>query len=152
MKHVAQPDVLDELTGRLNALRPDTPRRWGTLTPGEMLCHLGDATESVLGQRKRPPIPLRPRRQLVRWVALYVPLRWPRGVATSPHVDPRAGGTRPGDFEQDRKRAIAGLEALATAPADRLASVHSIFGAMTRRDWWRWAYLHTDHHLRQFGL
>jgi hypothetical protein len=28
---------------------------------------------------------------------------------------------------------------------------HPIFGAMTRRAWMRWGYLHVDHHLRQFS-
>jgi len=28
---------------------------------------------------------------------------------------------------------------------------HPIFGQMTRAEWLRWGYLHTDHHLRQFG-
>ena len=26
-----------------------------------------------------------------------------------------------------------------------------IFGRMSGSDWLRWAHLHTDHHLRQFG-
>jgi hypothetical protein len=34
--------------------------------------------------------------------------------------------------------------------ADASASGH--FGAMIPRDWQRWGYRHTDHHLRQFGL
>jgi len=28
---------------------------------------------------------------------------------------------------------------------------HPIFGPMSRSDWLRWAYLHMDHHLRQFN-
>ena len=28
---------------------------------------------------------------------------------------------------------------------------HPIFGRMSRGAWLRWAYLHMDHHLRQFG-
>jgi hypothetical protein len=28
---------------------------------------------------------------------------------------------------------------------------HPMFGAMTTLEWMRWGYLHTDHHLRQFG-
>jgi hypothetical protein len=28
---------------------------------------------------------------------------------------------------------------------------HPIFGRMTEAEWMRWGYLHTDHHLRQFG-
>jgi hypothetical protein len=29
--------------------------------------------------------------------------------------------------------------------------VHPLFGGMSDGAWLRWAYLHIDHHLRQFG-
>ena len=37
-------------------------------------------------------------------------------------------------------------------PADTLEPAHGFFGIMSLADWHRWAYKHTDHHLRQFGL
>jgi hypothetical protein len=55
-------------------------------------------------------------------------------------------------FAQDRVRAVAGLEGIAAAEADALEPVHGFFGTMSVTDWQRWAYKHTDHHLRQFGL
>jgi hypothetical protein len=67
-------------------------------------------------------------------------------------VDPRRDGSRPAAFELDRERAVAGLRALASATAEVLPASHGHFGAMHRRDWQRWGYRHTDHHLRQFGL
>jgi Protein of unknown function (DUF1569) len=30
--------------------------------------------------------------------------------------------------------------------------LHPLFGRMSASSWMRWAYLHADHHLRQFGL
>ena len=86
-------------------------------------------------------------------VALYVPVRWPAGVPTTPELDQTAGnGTRPADFAAD----VAELERLlATVAAERSGRltgiVHPIFGAMSEAAWLRWAYLHADHHLRQFG-
>jgi hypothetical protein len=77
---------------------------------------------------------------------------WPRGQKTNPMHDPRAEGTRPSDFRHDLTRAIAGLEGIAGAAAGDLEPVHGVFGTMSLRDWQRWAYRHTDHHLRQFGL
>jgi len=118
-----------------------------------MLCHLGDAHESVLGTRI-PPGPTRsgtPRR-FVKWVALSAPLPWPKGAETRPGVDPHVAGTRPGDFEQDRQRVIESLEALAAATPATLIPRHSLFGRMSASDWHRWAYKHVTHHLRQFGL
>ncbi len=149
MKTVGDPSALSKLVDRLEALRPDTPRRWGTLTPGEMLCHLADATASVLVQSSSEAMPRHP---FLKWIALRLPLEWPRGLSTPAAVDPKDAGTKPGDFEADRRRAIDGLRTFATALDGALTSSHGAFGSMTPADWHRWAYRHTDHHLRQFGL
>jgi hypothetical protein len=66
--------------------------------------------------------------------------------------DPQASGTKPSVFAKDLERAIATLQAIAAAEAGTLEPVHGLFGSMSVADWQRWAYKHTDHHLRQFGL
>ncbi len=149
MPSVGNPNTLARLVTRLRALTPTSARRWGTLTPHEMLCHLGDAADSVLTRGRGGHARRRP---LVKWIALYTPLPWPRGVRTLPSVNPREDGTKPTDFDTDRDRAIEGLANVARATPDALPDSHSIFGAMSAEDWYRWAYRHTDHHLRQFGL
>jgi hypothetical protein len=151
MKTVADPAVRLALVSRLRAVGPDSARRWGTLTPHEMLCHLGDAAAMVLRTRPRTTPVAQRRRTVVKLMALWSPIRWPRGWATNPMHNPRVGGTRPSAFEIDLARAIAGLEGIASAAADALEPAHGDFGVMSREDWQRWAYKHTDHHLRQFG-
>jgi len=152
VKTLAQERTLAELVSRLRNLEPDSTRRWGSLSAPEMLCHLGDASDSVLGLRVPPgPPPSGRRRTLLKWFILYAPVPWPKGVRTRPGVDPHRDGTRPGDFEEDRSRAIRSLEALARAPAERLSPYHFMVGPMSRSNWQRWAYKHVDHHLRQFG-
>ena len=123
------------------------------MTPGEMLCHLGDATDSVL-QRRIPPgaSPARPLPRPIVWLMLYTPVPFPKNVETRDGVNPHKEGTRPGDFAADRAHAIDGLRALAVAAPDALAKSHFRFGPMSRTRWHRWAFKHTDHHLRQFGL
>ena len=150
---IADTDALADLVRRLEALTPDTPRRWGVLTAHEMLCHLGDATAMVLRDRPRvTPVPNR--RYRLRWaLGLWAPLRWPHGLRTSPHYNPHTLGTKPTAFGRDLARAVDGLERLAAAAPDaRLEPAHGFFGTMSRRDWQRWAWKHTEHHLRQFGL
>jgi hypothetical protein len=118
-----------------------------------MLCHLGDTCESVLGLRVPPGAPPSGQpRPVLKWLILYSPMPWPKGVRTRPGVNPHLEGTRPGDFERDRQRVLEGLERLAAAPAEALAAHHFMVGPMSRDDWHRWAYKHVDHHLRQFGL
>lgn len=151
MKTVGQPQVLRALIARLHSLGRDTARRWGTLTPHEMVCHLGDAAEMVLLIRPRTEAVPERSRPFIKWLALSSPLRWPHGWATNPMHDPRALGTRPSEFAADLARAVAGLNGIATG-AGPFEPAHGLFGVMSREDWQRWAYKHTDHHLRQFGL
>jgi hypothetical protein len=119
-----------------------------------MVCHCSDAFRNILGER--PTAPAKPsgpmRARLLKWVALYGPMRWPRGIKTRPEADQEQGGTRPEDFERD----IASLAQASDRFARNLASVsarpHFMFGKLSEREWARWAYLHLDHHLRQFDL
>ena len=118
-----------------------------------MLCHLGDASDGVLGRRVPPGAS--PRNVLplpVKWLLLYSPMPFPKGVETRPGVNPHKEGTRPGEFEADRARAIGGLRALAIASPDGVSPTHFRFGRMSLRAWHHWAFKHVDHHLRQFGL
>jgi hypothetical protein len=66
--------------------------------------------------------------------------------------DPRDQGTRPSDFSKDLARLLGAMDALAAATEGSLEPAHGLFGTMSTRDWQRWAYRHTDYHLRQFGL
>jgi hypothetical protein len=150
---IADPEVRGDLVARLRRLRVDASRRWGTLTAHEVLCHLGDATAMVLGDRPRVT-PVDGGRRAVRTrLGLWSPLRWPHGLRTSPHYNPHTLGSRPTDFAADLARAVDGLERLgAASDGTRLEPAHGFFGSMSVRDWQRWAYKHTEHHLRQFGL
>jgi hypothetical protein len=88
---IADPDVLRDLTTRLSRLTPDTPRRWGTLTAHEALCHLGDATAMVLRDRPRVvPVDGRPR-PVRKGLGLWSPLRWPHGLRTCDSSAPDRG-------------------------------------------------------------
>lgn len=153
MPTIADAVTLDQLVQRLDRITPESQRQWGTLTPGEMFCHLGDATDATLGRRIPPgatppnPLPLP-----IKWLLLYSPLKFPKGVETRAGVNPRKDGTRPAEFSRDRARAIDGLRSLAAAAPEALTPTHFRFGKMSRGEWLRWAYKHTDHHLRQFGV
>ncbi len=61
------------------------------------------------------------------------------------------GGTWPMDFERDLRELRSLLERFTKQPRDFTWGVHPHFGAMNEREWMRLAYLHTDHHLRQFA-
>ena len=133
-------------------MRPDRLPRWGRMSAHQMICHLSDAIRMMTGEKSVRVTTDPLRRTVVKWIALYVPLPWPRGIPTSPEIDQLKGGTKPVAFTSD----LAQLEALVTAvptSGRRLdGHAHPIFGSMSEAAWLRWAYLHLNHHLRQFGV
>jgi hypothetical protein len=150
MKSFACEQDRAELLARLKNLREDSARRWGVMTAHQMVCHLGDAFLMMIGERRASDATGALQRTLIKWIALYAPLPWPAGIPTRPEVDQMVGGTRPGQFLDD----VARIEALmqrAAGATDCETRPHPIFGRLSERAWMRWAYLHTDHHLRQFG-
>jgi len=151
MKTLASEVCQAEIVRRLRTLRPDTARRWGRMTAHQMVCHLADAFRMSLGQKPVSDATGRLQRTLVKWIALYAPLAWPVGIPTRPEVDQQVHGTAPGDFAADVAEVEALLEVVATRQNGFDWPPHPIFGRMSHRAWLRWAYLHTDHHLRQFG-
>ncbi len=153
MKTLARERDAAEVLGRLRSLRQDTVARWGHMSVHQMVCHLSDGYRLLTGELTSPPVATPLPRPMMKWIALYVPARWPAGIPTTPELDQTLGGTRPADFARD----VAELETLLTKVAaersGRLAGyVHPIFGRMSEPAWLRWAYLHADHHLRQFGV
>jgi len=149
MKTLADAATVTATVARLESTRPDATRRWGTMSPGEMLCHVADTFEVALGDRPPSRVKAPGPAWLIKGFALWLPVPWMKNVPTGRNVDPRRDGTRPGDFTADRDRAVRLLRRLA---AEAKPGPHPIFGTMTSRDWLRWGFLHTDHHLRQFGL
>src|SRR5262245_39001574 len=153
MKTLATNGAVDELIARLESLRPDSSRQWGTLTAGEMVCHLADSFHAVLGERPSvTSAETRLSRTLVKYIALHTSLPWPKGVPTRPEVNPHKLGTRPGRFETDRAEVVQLVRRFAEPDPAVGRHRHPTFGALSRWEWERWGYIHVDHHLRQFGV
>jgi len=151
MRTLGRPRDKAEILRRLRGVRPESAGRWGRMSAHQMVCHLSDSFRVVTGQKPVSHATGLLPRTIVKWTALYLPLRWPAGIATRPEIDQEVGGTRPVDFAAD----VAQLEALVELVTMQTTSVdwqvHPIFGRMSEAAWLRWAYLHIDHHLRQFG-
>ena len=153
MKTITHPQVRSEVIARLRKLEPNTPRKWGKMNAHQMVCHLKDSHSVVMGEMKAADKSNPVSRTVVRLIALRVPMQWPKGVATVPELDQAAGGgTRPVVFENDRLCLIELIDRFSAPRRDFTFDRHPIFGTMSDWEWSRWGYLHTDHHLRQFGL
>lgn len=152
MKTLARPRDTAELLRRVRDVRPDNVGRWGRMTAHQMICHLCDASRMALGRKTVSDASGVAQRTIIKWLALYAPVTWRTGILTRPEIDQECGGTKPGDFRADVKDLEALVDLITTQTALVDGRVHPIFGRMSRAAWLRWAYLHMDHHLRQFGV
>jgi hypothetical protein len=152
MKSLADKKCAAELLTRLRSARPDSTRQWGRMNAHQMICHLCDSFRMSLGQKHVSDAMSPVTRTVIKWLALYVPLPWRPGIVTVPEVDQEFGGTRPDTFDGDLNEAQRLLTMVASRAGSATWPDHPVFGWMSESQWLRWAYLHTDHHLRQFGL
>jgi len=120
------------------------------MSANQMICHLYDSYLAALGEKHVSSAAGFLQRTILKWIALKLPAKWPKGIATRPEVEQGVGGTPPTDFEQDRAELISVFNRFCDESAN-LSAPHPIFGHMSREEWLRWGYLHADHHLRQFG-
>ena len=149
-KTLANTADCEEIRRRIAALAPDSARRWGSMSIGGMLCHVDDSYRAVMGERPFSTANLGIPPWLVKFVALRTPMQWRPNLMTSESVRQGGGGTPPLSFDEDRARLLGTFALFCGCSA--LAATHPMFGNMQRADWLRWAYLHADHHLRQFGV
>jgi hypothetical protein len=145
---IFDPTSRNQLLERIARLRPDSERRWGRMTPNEMMCHLEDSMSCATGET-----PARPRKSflsnpVVRTLIIhYVP--WPKGKA---QTVPEMLATRPSEFEADRQRLSERVRKAGERGPNAPWAVHPAFGQMSGRDYGVLIYRHVDHHLRQFGV
>jgi hypothetical protein len=151
MKTLARQRDKAELLGRLKAVRPDSVRRWGRMSAHQMICHLSDGFRMGMGERPVNRADGLFRRTMLKWMCLYMPMSWPRGILTVPEINQEMGGTRPLDFASDVAALESLLDVITAQPRNFDWQSHPIFGSMSDAAWLRWGYLHVDHHLRQFG-
>jgi hypothetical protein len=117
-----------------------------------MICHLSDGFRLYMGEKQVAPVGGIYPSRVLRWIALWAPMRWPKGFQTMKELDQQGGGgTSPVEFARDKQELTSLIARFTQTPHDFTFGVHPHFGAMSERDWMRLAYLHADHHLRQFG-
>jgi len=113
----------------------------------QMLCHLNDAFGLYMGAIRTAPLGFPYPSKLLKWGCLWVPVRWPKGFRTVPEVDQERTGTRPVEFQKDAAEFKILLNRFAGLADDFVWPIHPLLGQMSRTEWMRLAYLHTDHHL-----
>lgn len=151
VKRLDNPALQRDIVLRIERLHSSLPAKWGLMDAEQMLRHLVGAFQMAMKEHEasRPASLLRG--PVVRFVALYLPIRWIKGYPTVRELDIVKIGAEAVDFDQNREELYALINRFCLSTAEQLLPEHPIFGKMSRSEWMRWGYLHTDHHLRQFG-
>lgn len=149
MKNLFDPTTHQEINSRLQALQPDSPRQWGTMTPAQALVHCSLSVEMSLGDF-RPPRKFigRVLGPIIKPLALKddEPMR-----RNSPTVDVLIIKDDP-PFEPERQHLLTLLDRFTTTgPTSCTRHPHAFFGSLTPDQWSILMYKHLDHHLRQFN-
>ena len=139
-----------EILERLAKVRMDAQTRWGTMSSHQMICHLSDSLRAALGEKYISPSTSLLKRVILKRLALWVPISWPHGFKTRPEMDQQQGGTTPLEFSSDLEEFRILFKRFCTLEGE-FAS-HAMFGQMSKTERMRYAYLHIDHQLRQFGV
>jgi len=131
---------------RIRKLRPDSERRWGKMSVGQMLWHVNEAMEAALGRVKLPlekaPLP----RPLLKFIVINIP--WPKGARTLPQWVPE----KEYDFAEERERCLRLIDDLAARRIEGEWPASPLLGRMSGSDVTRLHAKHLDHHLKQFGV
>jgi hypothetical protein len=140
-----------EILTRIQSVQPTSLRLWGRMSAHQMICHLNDGFKMYMGLKPVRSVRVSYPRSLVKWAALWIPISWPKGFKTAPELDQQTGGTPPVEFGNDIGELGSLVDRMTRQPRDFQWQPHPHFGQMCDKEWMRLAYLHADHHLRQFS-
>lgn len=143
-------ETLPAFKNRFNALRADTPRKWGKLSPQDMILHLCGVAELSLGDRSAKKIGNIFTYTIGKYLIFYV-LPWPKGKIKVPEEwTPASQST----LEAERAKLFALMERFVdrAAKEPNTTMSHPMFGDCKFKLWQRIHGKHFNHHLTQFGV
>lgn len=136
------------LVDRIGRLKPDSPRKFGTLTVELMLCHLGDHLRLALGDMEPSKIGGLMALPGVRWL-IICHLPWPKGRTASP---PEQLVTKSENMDTDREALLNLVARFAERGESGSFGAHPLFGRLPAGLWGRLAARHIEYHLDQFSV
>jgi transposase InsO family protein len=151
VKNLFDAATADQVKTRVRRLDAKSERRWGTMTPAQMLAHCSVSMQWAVGEvvPEKGPLPVRLMGRLVKPMVFRNddPIRKNSPTAKSLVVaDER-------DFGREQQRLSGLIDKFAAGGAAGCTThPHSFFGKMTPQEWAILMYKHLDHHLRQFGV
>ena len=150
MKNIFDPNVTEEVIGRINKLNASSTPQWGKMSVGKMLAHCNVMYEMVYEDNHKKPNP----------ILRFILKTFIKKAVCSETPYKQNGQTAPAfvikedrDFEIEKKRLtdyIIRTQQLGNAHFDQRESLS--FGILSKTEWNNMFYKHLDHHLKQFNV
>jgi len=147
MKSLFEAEAYQEIMDRINTLTPESQRKWGKMSVGQMAWHCQFPLKIAVKNEDRG-VSGNP---LVRWFfkkSLYNDKLWRKGLPTAPNLVAREEKS----FEEEMPKLKQLVKDCHEVGDRQTWNPHPLFGKMTRQQWGQMEYKHLDHHLRQFGV
>jgi len=149
MQNLFDRDIYEKMALRLDALGPESQRRWGKMNVAQMLAHCKEAFKIPLSDHKMPRSILG---LLFGWMIkakLYNDDPWKKNLPTAPNFiikDER-------DFEKEKQQLTKLIDRFYQGGPEKVGRFpHPMFGSFTPEQWGQCMYKHLDHHFMQFGV
>lgn len=145
MKTIFDKQTRDELINRIHLLNENSTPQWGGMNIYQMLKHCTLFEDMISGRKKyKITLPGRLFGKMVLKTLLKDGKPMPKNAPTVPELRVKENG----DVASEKAKWIALIEERAHFSNDGI--VHPFFGKMTIEQIGYLAYIHYDHHLRQF--
>lgn len=150
IKNVFDAEVSQELTNRINKLRPQINPLWGKMSVDQMLAHCNVTYELVYDNKHPKPNVFK--KFLLKLLVKNIVVNetpYKHSSQTAPEFIIKGGR----DFEPEKKRLIDYIDKTQKLGGDHFNNKEShSFGPLTTKEWNNMFYKHLDHHLMQFGV
>ena len=148
-KTLLEKQVAGEIIERAMRLNIDSTGRWGTMNVTEMLFHCNVCNRNVLegtSVYKTPGI----KQVLLKFITLKLLRSFPRNLE-GPVLNNTKGLIDKSEFEKQQKRFT---ETIAKFPLHEkpFMAKQPMLGYLNNKEWGVFAWMHMDHHLRQFNV
>lgn len=150
-RNIYSQENYDSLVLRINHLKPESSRLFGTMSVEQMLCHLSDQLRLALNHKPTITKSNWFYRTIYKWVAIYLMKEMPKNLTTIKEQQQGKGnaGTLPTSFESD-KMILLNLLSEFKNKKDAL-NPHPLLGRLTANEWGKLVFVHIDYHLKQFN-
>jgi hypothetical protein len=146
-KSINNPADKQEIFSKLDKLTAETKPEWGKMNVNQMLHHVSTAANFAFADKAPEKKATFFNRTIMKWMVFNVTA--PKGTKTLDGLDMVALGINPDDFNSERQKVKDVFERITASDKFQL---NPFLGELTKEEWGRLCYVHSTHHLKQFGV